>query len=108
MRNCLTYALGRWVTRGGYIVVRRSLAFELFDCARLPWWHIRRAVWLVPHFLHRDYSGRLTQYVPTHEQVQTHKHNIWRFWLSLWHFRGQVIEGDLVCEKLRTALAEDD
>lgn len=106
MQNCLTYAVGKWRREGGYILIRRSFAWELFGCEDVPWWHPRRLVWLVPHFLHRDYLGRVTQYVPTAEQVRQHRTCLPCFWLSLWHFDGEVIEGNGVVEKYRAALHE--
>jgi hypothetical protein len=104
VRNCFTYAVGKWRREGGYIVLRRSLAFELFEAWRRPWWHPHRLTWLVPHALHRGYDGRITQYVPTPEQVTAHRACPLRFWVSLWHFEGRVVEGDHVCEQLRAAM----
>lgn len=105
MKNCFTYAVGRWWAEGGYLMVRRSLAWELFRVAELPWYSPARLVWLVPHFLHKAYSGRITQYVPTPEQIDRHSHSLLRFWLSLWHFDGIVVEGDGVCGALRSRSA---
>lgn len=107
MRNCITYAWSKWRREGGYIIFRRSLAFELFECWRLPWWHPHRLTWFVPHLLHRDYAGRITQYVPTPEQAAAHGRCALRFWASLWHFDGRVIEGDGVCESLRAAIGKE-
>jgi hypothetical protein len=101
VRNCLTYALGQWWRRGGYLVVRRSLAWEFFNISARPWWSPARLVWLVPHFLHKDYDGRITQYVPTVAQIERHSENLLRFWWGLWHFDGQVVDGDAGCSAIR-------
>lgn len=94
MRNCLSYAVSKWWREGGYVVIRRSLAWELFGVAKRPWYSPARLVVIVPHFLHVSRDGRMTQYVPTPEQVAEHKQCLLRFWLSLFFFRGQVVEGD--------------
>lgn len=87
--NCFTYAVGKWMNEGGYILMRRSQLRLMFP---RPWWH---PVNLVPHFLHRGWDHVVTQYVPTAEQKQKHlKDGLWRAWLDLWHFDGEVIGDD--------------
>lgn len=44
--NCLTYALDKWRTEGGYLVLRKSTH------------------WDVPHVMHLSRDGRLSHYVP--------------------------------------------
>ena len=46
MENCLTYALRKWITEGGYFITRKSL---------VGWW---------PHFLHSHDLKTFTHYVP--------------------------------------------
>ncbi len=87
MKNCLTYALGKYLREGGYLLVRQSLAARMFGVSH--WSPIR----LVPHFLHMTEDGVVTQYVPTEEQIERHSRNLVLFWLSLWHFDGRVVEG---------------
>jgi hypothetical protein len=66
--RCLTYAVGKWVREGGYLLVRRS--------------HFSR---LCPHLLHMDRSGRITQFVPDHPK------HLW--FPPLW-YKGKIKEGD--------------
>lgn len=92
MKNCLSYAWGKLRAEGGYLMVRRSLAAKHFGIRSK--WH---PVTWVPHFLHMNKEGVITQYVPTREQVEEHEGNVWKFWLDLWHFEGRVITGDFEC-----------
>ena len=87
--NCLTYALKKWASDGGYIMIRRSQLRVMFP---RPLWH---PVHLVPHFLHRTHDHFVTQYVPTDEQKAEHlRLGLWRAWLDLWSFQGHVIGDD--------------
>lgn len=87
--NCLTYAIGKWASEGGYLMVRRSQLRILFP---RPWWH---PVHLVPHFLHRSRAHVVTQYVPTEAQKQEHlRGGLWRAWIDLWHFEGHITGDD--------------
>lgn len=108
MRNCLSYALSMWWHHGGYLLVRRSLAWELFDVSNRPWWQFAWLVALIPHFLHKDRKGRITQYVPTRRQVAIHNKNLLRFWVSLLHFEGRVVKGDPAYLKRGYGLDEND
>lgn len=94
MNNCLTYAIKKWRREGGYLLVRRSLAYEIFDASSFSFWSLRRVVFLVPHFLHQSYDGRITQFVPTEKQIDKDKGSVIRFLVSLWSFDGHIIEGD--------------
>ncbi len=67
---CLSWAIGEWLHRGGYIVFRRS--------ANLPW--------SIPHVLHMGKDGTLRHFVPDTKP---------RFALStLFGFRGHVQTDD--------------
>lgn len=88
--------------------MRRSFAYELFDCHKKPWWHPWRLSWAIPHFLHKSYLGQITQYVPTANQVKKHRECMLKFFFSLWNFDGQVIEGNHVVERFRAALIEPE
>lgn len=89
MRNCLTYAVGQWRREGGYLLIRRSRLAVAF---RLPHWH---PLWWVPHFLHMSPTGRITQYRPSEEQSRVDcAANHWWAWVRLWHFDGEIVEGD--------------
>jgi hypothetical protein len=102
MRNCLTYAVGKLWAEGGKLVVRRSLAYEKFALHLKPWWSVQKwLVWSVPHFMHMGYDGRITQFVPTSEEVEKHSNSLWRFWLALWSLNGEVIEGDDEANRVR-------
>lgn len=94
MRNCLSYAVTKWWREGGYIAMRRSLAWELFAVGKRPWYSPARLVIIVPHFLHFDRDGQMTQYVPTPQQVARHKRCLLKFFFSLLYFRGHVVKGD--------------
>ena len=94
MRNCFTYALCAWAHQGGYLLIRRSLAYELFDGGSRPWWHCAWLTLLVPHFLHQAQDGRITQYAPRPETVEKHRESMWRFWLALFWLDGEIVEGD--------------
>lgn len=101
MRNCLTYALSMWWHHGGYLLVRRSLAWELFDVSNRPWWTFAWLVGCIPHFLHKSKNGVVTQYVPTPRQVEAHRKNILSFWFSLFSFEGMVVRGDKAYQRMR-------
>lgn len=89
MKNCLTYATGKWQREGGYLVIRRSRAAARFGIkSRL------HPVYWVPHFLHMSPDGVITQYVPPEAMVHEHSMSLWKFWLALWHFHGEVRTGD--------------
>lgn len=96
MKNCLTYVLGKIRSerkagrRGGYILIRRSYLARDFGIHSR--WH--PASW-VPHFLHRDQDGVITQYQPTPEQIERdYRDGLFNTWLRLWKFEGQVIGDD--------------
>ena len=87
--NCLAYALRKWVTEGGSIIIRRSQLAEMFP---RPRWH--PVNWL-PHFLHRARCLEITQFVPTEATKERHqKIGLWRAWLELWSFEGEVTGDD--------------
>ena len=87
--NCLAYALWKWVTKGGSIIIRRSQLAEMFP---RPRWH--PVNWL-PHFLHRARCLEITQFVPTEATKERHKAlGLWRAWFDLWSFDGEVIGDD--------------
>jgi hypothetical protein len=82
--NCLAYALRKWVTEGGSIIIRRSQLAAMFP---RPKWHI---VNWIPHFLHRTRCLVITQFVPTARTKERHlKIGLLRAWLGLWSFRGR-------------------
>lgn len=94
--NCLIYVLRKIRTertagrRGGYILIRRSYLARDFGITN-PW---HPASW-VPHFLHRDQHGVVTQYQPTEHQKWLNKHaGLFRVWLNLWSFEGEVTGDD--------------
>ena len=96
MNNCLTYVLGKIRAerkagrRGGYILIRRSYLARDFGITNR--WH--PASW-VPHFLHRDQDGNITQYTPTPEQLVRDKADgLFITWLRLWKFAGMVTGDD--------------
>ena len=90
MKNCLTYALMKWLREGGYLMMRRSALASEFGITSK--WH--PASW-VPHFLHRDKQHNITQFTVTDEQrVANQKRGWFRTWLSIWHFNGHVIGDD--------------
>ena len=92
--NCFTYAIGKRIREGGYLMCRKSYLEKMFP---RPAWH---PVHLVPHFLHRTHDHVVTQYVPTEEQKQRHlKVGLWRAWLDLWSFDGEVIGDDQPIKK---------
>jgi hypothetical protein len=90
--NCLTYALGCWRLdwrHGGYIRIRQSQLVKMFP---RPWWH---PIHLLLHFQHVDARRRVTQYVPTVAQKRRHLEiGLWRAWLDLWNFDGEVVGDD--------------
>jgi hypothetical protein len=88
-RNCLTYALSKWLNDGGYIMVRKSMIAELHGVGK---YHVLN---LVPHFLHKSRNGVITQLVRTPEENERAKSKgPWFDWLWLWHFDGMILEGD--------------
>lgn len=102
MRNCLTYAVGKLWREGGKLIMRRSLAYEKFALHQAPWWNVNKwLVWCVPHFLHMDYDGVVTQLVPTAEEVERHSEHLWRFWWALWNLNGTVVQGDDEADRVR-------
>ena len=89
MKNCLTYALMKWIREGGCFMTRKSRFIEEFPGASK--WHPAH---LVPHFMHRDKAHNVTQYTVSEEDREASKHHSGlRKWLKLWHFNG-VITGD--------------
>jgi len=87
--NCLAYALRKWATEGGSIIIRRSQLANMFP---RPKWHI---VNWIPHFLHRTRCLVITQFVPTARTKERHlKIGLLRAWLDLWSFEGEVIGDD--------------
>ena len=89
MRNCLTYAVGKYIKAGGYLVVRKSRFAQEIGASR---WNPAH---LVPHFLHMSGDFVLTQYVPTREDRENmRRRGAFRQWLALWHFDGEIREGD--------------
>jgi hypothetical protein len=101
MKNCLTYAMKKWINEGGYLLIRRSCAFEAFGVKNDPWYSLRRLVWFVPHFLHCSYEGEITQFLPTAQQLEKDKKCLLRFFLSLWRFDGTIVKGDQYAVKTR-------
>jgi len=96
MNNCLTYVLGKIRAerkagrRGGYILIRRSYLARDFGITSR--WH--PASW-VPHFLHRDQDGVITQYQPSVHYLERERElGLFGAWLHLWHFDGQVVGDD--------------
>ena len=88
MNNCLTYAIGKWIKEGGYILIRRSHFYKDFN---LSWWH---PLYWLPHFLHRSPGKTITQYSPTEEQRKTFREKgLFYTWFRLWHIEG-YIRGD--------------
>jgi len=77
MSNCVLFALGRWITRGGYLVIRRS--------RHGFWWHVLWCADLrdaeVEHYVPQHYAGR------------------WAFLHKLF-FRGHVATRDLEAPRL--------
>lgn len=67
--QCLTYALRKWVTEGGYIMLRKS------------------EHWLVPHVLHLSADRSvLTHFVPLEKLKQP--------WHAVFGFEGEVRYAD--------------
>lgn len=89
--NCLTYALGKFIKEGGYLMMRRSQFAEVVGIKS----KFNPLYW-TPHFLHRTKTGVITQYLPTEDQKERHKKlTCFKVWLSLWHFEGVVCGDDL-------------
>src|SRR6056297_1676762 len=87
MKNCLTYAVPKWWREGGCLVIRRARILELFGYKVTPW----HPMFWVPHFAHLSCLGVITQYTATPQARAEHKSGgVWRFWLYLWHFEGQI------------------
>ena len=90
MKNCLTYALMKWLREGGYLMMRRSHLAREFGITNK--WH--PASW-VPHFLHRDKQHNVTQYTVTDEhRVKEKEHGLFWAWSRLWTFDGHVTGDD--------------
>jgi hypothetical protein len=88
--NCLTYAFGKWLREGGYLLVRRSKLAEEFGITS----KLHPASW-VPHFLHRDHNHVVTQYTATDwQRTCNQQRGLFRTWLTLWHFKGVVVGDD--------------
>ncbi len=69
--------------------MRKSLIAKLHGVGKWHWLN------LVPHFLHQTREGHVTQLVRTPEENEKAKQlGPWLDWLWLWHFKGQIIEGD--------------
>jgi hypothetical protein len=89
MRNCLTYALGKFIREGGYLVMRKSHIASFHGVGRYHPFH------LVPHFLHMDRKGAVTQLGRTPEEQKKAKElGPLLDWMWLWHFEGHIITGD--------------
>jgi hypothetical protein len=89
VRNCLSYAFNKFRKEGGYLLVRKSGISRLHGVSKK---HILN---LVPHFLHMDYTGKITQLTRTEEENnRAKKAGPWKDWMWLWNFKGRVIEGD--------------
>ena len=87
--NCLTYAWDQYRRYGGHICMRKSQLSVMFP---RPKWH---PVHLVPHFIHEAPDGTITHYVPTEATKQKHLEiGLWRSWLDLWSFDGEVKIGE--------------
>jgi hypothetical protein len=93
--NCLTYTIHKIIAerragrRGGYIIMRRSAAAKVLGITS-----IYHPLYWVPHFLHRDQDGKVTQYTPTEtDQQKFVEYGPLRAWLRLWRFEG-VVTGD--------------
>jgi hypothetical protein len=90
MRNCLSYALMKWLREGGTFMARRSYLAREFGITSK--WH---PVYWVPHFLHRDKQLNVTQFTVTEEQrMRNKKRGCFLTWITLWHFDGHVIGDD--------------
>jgi hypothetical protein len=92
--NCLTYAVGKWLKEGGYLIVRRSRIGDQFG-VKSNWHPIR---W-IPHFMHRSKTHEVTQYVPTPRQVEIDIERgvlktLLMGWLTLWRGGGHIIGDD--------------
>ena len=103
--NCLTYTISKAIEerragrRGGYILMRRSYLARLYGITNRL-----HPVQLVPHFMHRDQDGNVTQYVPTAAQKREFiQQGLFQTWLRLWHFDGIVVGDDDPTEYKGTA-----
>ena len=67
-RSCLWYALDKWNSEGGYVILRKSIH------------------WCIPHVLHMDNTGRITHYVPHKKLSAPIK--------AVLGFDGKLLEGD--------------
>lgn len=92
--NCWSYAFRRVVKDGGYLMARRSHSADEIGAGKTS------ARWWLPHFLHMDRSGRVTQYRPTEDELDIQNSRWWRFWMRLPHFSGEVVTGDDKKEQL--------
>lgn len=85
LKNCLTYALYKFFTEGGRILIRRSYFSRDFNLSK---WNI---LYWVPHFLHKTKKGYITEYVPTDAQKEKfEKYGFWYILLTLIHIDGYV------------------
>jgi len=92
--NCLTYAFGKWLREGGYVLMRRSRLAEEFGIVSK--WHVIR---LVPHFLHRGYDHVVTQYTASEDQkIKDKQRGLFMTWINLWNFDGVIIGDDKKAE----------
>jgi hypothetical protein len=94
--NCLTYTIHKIIAerragrRGGYIIMRRSTLARFLGITNR--YH---PLYLVPHFLHRDQDGKVTQYKPSEgDQKKFIEGGPLRAWLRLWRFEGDVTGDD--------------
>jgi hypothetical protein len=89
MKNCFTYALEKWISEGGYLLIRKS---HLSDEFNLTKWN---PLYWVPHFLHRSKDKVITQYSITEEQrvIDRQKGPLYAF-LHLWNLKGHTIGDD--------------
>jgi len=87
--NCLTYALKKWSTEGGYLLIRRSHFGHMHKLSR---WH---PLYWSPHFLHVSKYGHITQFVPSINQLRIDfKRGPILSYLTIWSFEGCIVKGD--------------
>ena len=88
--NCLIYAVRKRLFEGGEILFRRSHMAERFGITAK--WHL---VKLVPHFLHKDKEGNITEFLPTEETLaRDFKRGVFLTLIfrifTFWIFKGRI------------------
>lgn len=90
-RNCISWAVPRFLKHGGYLVFRRSHFCRYPFRYRFLRWAARR----IPHALWLTKEGHLLHYTVTDEQDREYwNRGLLAALVSAVHFKGKVKEGD--------------